>query len=70
MPPTVDINELRQPGGIITQPNPASNNFVSIDGRRTYFSLEPTDVSRRGSYQVGSRLHTAISHPPLTGKVS
>ncbi|KAF0304780.1 sperm flagellar membrane protein [Amphibalanus amphitrite] len=52
----VDINNLRGPGDIITEPD-AVNNVVSIDGRRTYFDLAPTDTNAGGTYQtVGAGL--------------
>ena len=51
----VDINRLRGPGDIITEPD-AVNNVVSIDGRRTYFDLSPTDTNAAGTYQVSRTL--------------
>ena len=54
----VDINQLRGPGDIITEPD-AVNNVVSIDGRRTYFDLSPTDTSAGGTYQVRREVERA-----------
>lgn len=41
---TVDIEEIRAPAGVLAADKPTGDQFVSIDGRKTYFNLFPTQA--------------------------